>query len=93
MLIINLYCIVSVYVGSLVMRIFGQKKNCMDDEFRGISLLEFSALYPELPTVMNSCLQTALQEDVKRIDRIRTSVFPVLTLLAYLRPTDVLSDQ
>jgi hypothetical protein len=75
------------------MRIFGQKKNCIEEEWRGITLLEFSSLYPELPPLMNKCLDSALEIDINKIDRIKTSLFPVLTLLSNLGPTDYLDDK
>ncbi|CAC5396754.1 unnamed protein product [Mytilus coruscus] len=78
---------------SLVMRIFGQKKNTMEEVWRGITLLEFAALYPELPPMMKECVDRALEEDMNKIDSIKTSLFPVLTLLSYLGPSDQLNDE
>ncbi|XP_052103689.1 thyroid adenoma-associated protein homolog, partial [Mytilus californianus] len=78
---------------SLGMRIFGQKKNTMEEVWRGITLLEFAALYPELPPMMNECVDRALEEDMNKIDSIKTSLFPVLTLLSYLGPSDQLNDE
>ena len=82
-----------ILTGSLVMRIFGQKKNCMEETWRGITLQEFKSLYPDLPPLMLKCLDIALEEDLNRIDKIKTSLFPVLTLLSGLAPTNRLDDK
>lgn len=76
------------FVGSLVIRIFGQKKSVDDLTLNTLTLQELSSHYPELLPFITNHLDAALQRDITAIDRLHPSLFPVLTLLASVGTTE-----
>ena len=75
-------------IGSLITKIFGQKKSQDGNLCNSVTFKELASYYPELPPFLLSLLKEASQREISNICEIHPSLFPVLTLLACLKPTD-----
>ncbi|XP_021346586.1 uncharacterized protein LOC110445988 isoform X1 [Mizuhopecten yessoensis] len=78
---------------ALVTKIFGPKINWEEGACNTLSFQEFAAHYPELPPFMLGQLDKALQTDIGAVDKLHPSLFPVLTLLSHLGPTETVKQQ
>ncbi|XP_060068955.1 thyroid adenoma-associated protein homolog isoform X2 [Ylistrum balloti] len=78
---------------ALVTRIFGPRKSLEEGACNTLSFQEFAAHYPEIPPFMLGQLDRALQTDIGAVDKLHPSLFPVLTLLSHLGPTETAEQQ
>lgn len=78
----------SLSTGTLVTRIFGQKKTHDNRLGNSVTYQEFTSYYPELPPFMLEILTEASEGDLQDISQIHSGLFPVLSLLSCLKPMD-----
>lgn len=73
---------------TLVTRVFGQNKSHDNMVCNSVTFLELSSFYPELPPFMLKILTEAANGDICNISQIHPGLFPVLTLLSFLKPME-----
>ncbi|KAL3874710.1 hypothetical protein ACJMK2_037685 [Sinanodonta woodiana] len=78
---------------SLVTRIFGQKKGGKEISCTAVTLPELSTHYSELPFFLMEALTSATQTGSLALENLNPQLFPVLTILASLTPSEASPEQ
>lgn len=82
------YCTLILLTGTLISRMFGQKKNGTDSSANpnSMTVAEFSAHYPELCPLIVTKLEEVRKACVHSVAQLPPVLFPILTILSHLAP-------